>query len=95
MPQLTTRDLTRTKEAVAALLEQLGLSAYLFDIEPGSDGAHWEIRIDCEAAGGWQSLSWPIDPDRLQRSATDAPTRADVLSEWREVLSGCLRQRER
>lgn len=92
MAQITTRDLARTKDAVSALLEQLGLSAYLFEIEPKNDGAPWEVRIDCEASDGWQSLSLPIDADRLLESATDAPTRAAMLSEWRSALSGCVRR---
>lgn len=92
MAQITTRDLARTKEAVTALLEQLGLSAYLFEVEPRNDGAPWEIRIDCEAAGGWQSLSLTIDADRLLRSVIDEPVRAEMLNEWRNALAGCVRR---
>jgi len=92
--QITTRDLAQTKEAVAGLLEQLGLSAYLFEVEPRSDGAPWQVRIDCQVSGGWQSLSLPIDVDRLLQSATEGPTRDRTLSEWRTALHGCARGKQ-
>lgn len=92
MAQITTRDLARTKEAVAALLEQLGLSAYLFEVEPRGDGEPWTVRIDCAAQEGWQSLSLPFDADRLLGSEAEARVRSDMLSEWRHALAGCLRR---
>lgn len=92
MAQITTRDLAQTKEAVAGLLEQLGLSAYVFEVEPRDDGAPWEVRIDCAASGGWQSLSLPIDADRLLQAAAEGSVRADMLSEWRNALAGCVRR---
>lgn len=92
MAQITTRDLAQTKEAVTSLLEQLDLSAYLFEVEPRDDGTPWEVRIDCEAQGGWQSLSLPIDADRLLRAVTEESARAEMLSEWQTALASCVRR---
>ena len=84
---ITTIELARAKEAVSALLEQLGLAAYLFDLEWGDD--HWLLRVDCAIREGWQSLSVPVDKQLLVRSANDSEARQVLLSDWRSQLKAC------
>lgn len=75
----STRDLIEAKEAVAAVLDQLGLTAYLFGVEP-HDGA-WEVRIDCGRRSDWQSTTLAVDGKRLLSSRTNDAVRAELLED--------------
>jgi hypothetical protein len=37
------------------LLEQLGLAAYVFAIEPQED--QWQLKIECGIAEGWETVT--------------------------------------
>jgi hypothetical protein len=90
MVGITTRNLAQAKEAAAMLLEQLGLSAYLFEVEPREDG-DWRVRVDCASDDGWRSLVIPIDAERLLDSASNSMTRAQVLNDWTRTLGDANR----
>ncbi|MBI3896874.1 MAG: hypothetical protein HY308_01100 [Gammaproteobacteria bacterium] len=85
MVNLTTLNLAQAKEATGMLLDQLGLPAYLFEVEP-CEGAHWQVRVDCAADDGWQSLTIPVDVKRLLDSATNPRARAQMLADWARTL---------
>lgn len=85
---ITTIELARAKEAVSALLEHLGLAAYLFEIEWRDE--QWLLRVDCAIREGWQSLSFPVDKGLLVRSANDATARQQLLTAWRGQLQACM-----
>lgn len=80
----TAKDLSEANEAVAALLDQLGLEAYLFEVEPheGRSG----VRVDCARAGIWQSVTMAVDIARLLHSRTDAVVRDQLLADWGKRL---------
>ena len=84
---VSTEKLTDAKEITAGLLDELGLEAYLFEVEPRA-GA-WEVRVDCGYRGGWQSVTLAVDIDRLLDSRVNATSRAQVLNDWRERLAAC------
>ncbi len=84
---LSTVELTQARQAVAALLEQLGLEAYLFEVEP-RDG-QWEIRLECAVQDGWQALAWPVEKTALLASGQDAALRETLLRDWRHRLASC------
>lgn len=84
---ISTQALTQAKEATAGLLEQLGLEAYLFEVEPRE--GPWEIHVDCALADGWQSLTLPVDVARLLGTRSDETLRSQVLNDWRERFAAC------
>ena len=84
---MSTIELAKAKDAVAAILEGLGLSAYLFEVEP-RDG-RWELRMDCATAEGWQSLQLQVEKDRLLAAATDPAVREELARAWRGQLGAC------
>lgn len=87
---LSTVDLAQARTAVASLLEQLGLEAYLFEVEP-CNGA-WEVRVECAtAAKEWQSVVFPVDRGQLGASITDETLRRKLLAEWAGHLAACKR----
>ena len=82
--QLSEKQLTEARDTVQSLLDQLGLTAYLFEVEPRSD--HWEVRIECAPDSVWQSSILNVDESRLTACRTDAGARSKLLEEWRKRL---------
>jgi hypothetical protein len=86
---ISTVELIEAKEAANDLLEQLGLDAYLFEIEPRDE--RWELRIDCAIEQGWQSARLPVDKSLLLASHKESGARERLLSEWRTRLAACTK----
>lgn len=82
--QLSEKELTAARDTVQGLLEQLGLAAYLFEVEPRLD--HWEVRVECAPDSGWQSSVLNVDGNRLDACRTDSGARDKLLDEWRQRL---------
>jgi hypothetical protein len=82
---LTTENMAEAKNTVGNLLEQLGLTAYLFEVEPRTD--HWEVRVECALDSGWQSSVLNVDDKALRACRTDHFVRDQLLGEWRRRLT--------
>lgn len=88
-------ELARAREASAALLDELGLDAYLFEVEPRDE--LWELKVECAvtAEGAWESITLPVAKEMLLASQDDASIRQRILAEWRGRLIACkLRERK-
>jgi hypothetical protein len=83
--QLTAKNLTEAKETVRNLLEQLGLTAYLFEVEPHAN--QWQVRVECALNSGWQSSVLSIDDTALRACRTDRFVRDQMISELRKRLT--------
>ncbi|MEX1034251.1 MAG: hypothetical protein WDZ30_12880 [Cellvibrionaceae bacterium] len=86
---LSAHELIDAREITAELLDELGLDAYLFEVEP-RDGL-WEVRIECAESGGWQTLSLDVEREQLLAVRASNTERDAVLSNWRTRLSDCRR----
>lgn len=86
---LSVDDLMQAKDAVGRLLEQLGLQAYLFEVEPS--GELWQVRIECATRDGWQALRLEVDATQLRECAADSAAKNELLQQWRERLAACQR----
>ena len=75
------------RNAAATLLEELGVEAYLYSIEPGKDG--WEITIECALAEGWEQVTMTTSLQQLEAAHTDEAIRLSLIQEWRNRLSAC------
>lgn len=75
------RELIDAREATAALLEQLNLKAYLFEVEADEDA--WIVRVEWDRDGEWQTLAMPVQWDQLLDSRSDSDTRETLLKQWR------------
>ena len=82
---LTAKNLDEARNTVGKLLEQLGLSAYLFEVEP--DAGQWKVRVECAHNSGWQSSLLVVDDAMLHACRTDRFARDHLLGEWRERLT--------
>ncbi len=81
----STQDLAQAKETVGGLLEQLGLTAYLFEVEPKSD--RWQVRVECALDSAWQSSVFAVDDETLRACRTDRSVRDQLLGALRKQLA--------
>ena len=88
--ELSARELAQAREVVQRVLDELGLEAYLFDIEPQE--GQWEVRVECAVEGGWESCRLSADREYLLRGADDAVVHGVLIDNWREALAACRRR---
>jgi len=80
--KLSSEALLQSRDATQALLEQLGLSAFLFEVEPGE--VVWRVRVECAVNSAWQSTTLDVDKQELLNSRTDKDVFQRLLVEWRK-----------
>jgi hypothetical protein len=85
---LAIQDLAQAREVLAGLLEDLGIDASLFEVEPQE--GHWKLTIECATRdGGWETINMSIDKDHLMRGDDDAVVHEFLVDELRDRLSEC------
>jgi len=82
--EISEQELAQARDTVAELLNQLGLSAYLFAVEPRAD--HWEVRVECAPNGSWRSSVFSVEEEWLAACRTDRTARNALLAEWDKHL---------
>ena len=82
-------ELEQATQTAAALLDELGLAAYLFAIEPREGG--WELKVECAIEEGWEAITLPVDIQLLLSSRADPDARKRVLETWAPRLAACRR----
>ena len=85
--ELSANELAQMRETVTALLDELQLEAYLFEIEPQE--GQWEIKLECAIDEGWETFRLTAEKEYLLRGSDDAVAHAVMLDNWREALSTC------
>lgn len=83
----TTSEIAEAREAVAELLEELGLEAYLFAVEPRN--AEWELKVDCAMDGNWETVTIPVPKEWVMKSREDTLIRQRLLRDWQDRLGAC------
>ena len=86
---ISTDELLKAREAARALLDELGLSAYVFEVEPRED--QWELRVECAVDEGWQRSTFPVDKTLLLACMQDRRARERLLADWDKHLVACRR----
>jgi hypothetical protein len=82
---LSTRDLVEAKENIAALLDELDLEGYLFEVEP--EGDDWRVRIECATAGNWCATTLRVNTVALLAAQREEDARQRLLADWRTRLT--------
>jgi len=82
-------EIAAARETISALLEELGLAAYVFAIEPRE--GKWELKVECDIAGAWETVTVPVDIQALLASRTDPDMRKRLLQVWDTELAACRR----
>lgn len=87
---LSMNELAQAREVVARVLEELQIDAYLFEVEPLE--GHWEIRVECAVADGWETCRLKAKKEYLLRGADDAVVHEVLIDAWKDALADCRRK---
>ena len=86
-------ELAKARESASAILEELQLDAYLYEVEPRDET--WEIKVECacEVDGGWESIVIQVPKRMLLDGLDNDEARHPLFEFWKKKLVGCkLRQ---
>lgn len=87
---LSAKELAEARHAAELLLDDLGIEAYLFEVEPLE--VAWKVYVECAVAEGWQSLAFPVDKAKLLESLGNPRLREQLRESWRKELANCKSQ---
>lgn len=89
---VTTEELVMAREAAKAILEELGLDAYLFEVEP--QDAHYELKVECacETDGGWVSITLTVPKEKMLTGFDDLKVKHQLFEYWSKKLAACKRK---
>lgn len=92
--ELTTEELIQARDVFSTLLEELALSAYLYEFEPRDE--HYELKVECACSsdGEWASTSMMIPRDIVASSSNPA-VRQQILDFMNRKLTMCKRRDEK
>lgn len=85
--ELSVDEVAQMRMTVTALLDELQLEAYLFDIEPNP--GQWLIKVECATETGWGTFELKAETDYLLHGHDDAVAHAVLLDNWRDSLATC------
>lgn len=83
----TEADLLYAKAAVGTLLENLGLAAHLYAVEPRE--GRWAVIVECATGTGWQRVELRAGPELIEAIRGDKEARAGLIAQWRAHLADC------
>lgn len=86
---LSTIDLAKARETANAILEDMRLDAYIFEVEPHNES--WKLKIECacEIDGGWKRITLQVPKKLLLQSFVDDNVKKDLFNYWEKQLVDC------
>jgi hypothetical protein len=86
---LSAIDLANARDTANALLEEMQLDAYIFEVEPHNE--NWELIIECacEIDGAWKRITLRVPKKMLLQSFIDEDVKNDLVNYWKKKLADC------
>ena len=86
---LSTVDLAKARETANAILEELQLDAYIYEVEPHNED--WELKIECacNVDGGWETVTLKVPKQMLLDSSQDHSAKQSLFAYWKKKLHSC------
>jgi hypothetical protein len=86
---LSSQELAKARVNANAILEELQLDAYIYEVEPHN--GDWEIRVECacDINGGWEMISLKVPKDMLLDSDHEHTAKASLYAYWKKKLDRC------
>ena len=82
-------DMPSVRAAVERVVDELGLDAFVYTVEPKETG--WELHVECAVEQGWQVITLPVDPGKLVASLSDAGAREELRAAWFPHFRACIK----
>lgn len=87
--KISTSELALARETLNGLLDELGIPAYRFDIEPREES--WLVTIECQSTKEWHTVTLDLPRAALHLPSRNPDRRRELMKRLDEVLSNCLR----
>lgn len=86
---VSTVDLAKARETARAILEELQLDAYVYEVEPHNED--WELKIECacDVDGGWEVVTLKVPKQMLLGSYEDHHAKQSLFAYWKKKLRSC------
>jgi hypothetical protein len=86
---ISTLDLAKARESANAILKELQLDAFIYEVEPRDDV--WELTVECacEVDGGWQTIMLKVPKRMLLDSFDDDKAKQQLFEYWKKMLADC------
>lgn len=91
--EITSDQLQQARDTLAALLEEIGLADYVFDVEPRE--GQWGVNIECSAKDSWDTFQLTASAEYIVRGKDDAVLHQFLLDEWGDILKSCKKKKGR
>lgn len=91
MPPLA-QDIRSARKAVERVLKEIGVRGFVYTVEQKED--RWMLSVECATDGGWQALSWRVEPAELSASLRNPALRAKLRAQWEPQLRACAVRRK-
>ena len=91
---VSTSELIKARDTASAILEELKLDAYIYEVEP--QNGDWELKVECacDVDGGWEMVTLKVPKQMLLDSDRTHSAKESLFAYWRKKLNRCkLRQR--
>ncbi len=89
MAEISETDLAKARIAVGALMEELGITAHLYAVEPR--GGVWVVIVECATESGWQRAELQAGAELLDAIHGDVKAMKTLVNNWRQHLAACKR----
>ena len=89
---ISTIELVKSRETANAILEELRLDAYIFEVEPKDE--HCELKVECasEIDGGWAVITLTVPTQKMLTGFDDLPTKHQLFEYWEKKLAVCKKK---
>lgn len=86
---ISTLELAKARETASALLDELQLDAFIYEVEPRDD--IWELTIECacDIDGVWETITLKVPKSLLLDSFDNENARHDLVEYWKKMLADC------
>ena len=86
---ISTLELAKARETTSALLDELQLDAFIYEVEPRDD--IWELTIECacDIDGVWETITLKVPKSLLLDSFDNENARHDLVEYWKKMLADC------
>ena len=88
--KITTNRVEQARDAVEILLDEIGITNYLYDVEPRE--GQWDIYVECAINDGWGNFQLSVAEEYIVRAKDDAIIHDFLKDEWKDALTARLKK---
>jgi hypothetical protein len=83
----STRELANAREIVGHMLEEFGLNAYLFEVDPVDKEVR--VKVECALDDEWSTVELTLEKGLVLRGMHDPDAQQSIRDQLRKALAPC------